>query len=202
VIVAYRKVRPGCKARSGLAWRCFLGFCSASLARRSKNELSILRAFHIHFAPCPPCVWREGVRPVLPTSALWLIATLISVFVGHLIVSPVMRCMERLLRLRPHGLFEPLDLWVGGTERAVATTLIFYAPKYLAAFIGGWVVLKFALGWQRERTGRMHVPEVVVTHSFLALGGNVISFAIAVVVGVLFHPASLDAWSEAPPIPF
>ena len=122
---------------------------------------------------------------------------------GHLIISPIMRSMERLLRLRPRRLFEPLDLWVGGAERAVATTLVFYAPKYLAAFIGGWVVLKFALGWQRERAGTLRVPEVVVTHSFLALGGNVISFAIAILIGVLLHPQSLNTWAESsPPIPF
>jgi hypothetical protein len=137
---------------------------------------------------------------VLPNYALWLIATFISVSIGHLILNPTMRWMERWCGLRQRGRFEPLDLWVGGLERAVATTLVFYAPKYLAAFIGGWIVLKFALGWQRDTGAR--VPEETVTRSFLALGGNVISFAIAVVVGVLFHPASLDAWSEAPPIPF
>ncbi|MFZ0149120.1 MAG: hypothetical protein WBG18_23230 [Xanthobacteraceae bacterium] len=138
----------------------------------------------------------------MPNYALWLIATVISVVGGHLILIPTMGWMERWYRLKQRRRFEPLDLWVGGLERAVATTLVFYAPKYLATFIGGWVVLKFALGWQRERAGRVHAPEVVITRSFLALGGNVISFGIAVVVGVLFHPASLDVWSEASPIPF
>jgi hypothetical protein len=138
----------------------------------------------------------------VPVVALWLTATCISVVVGHAILAPAMRGMEGCLRLKQRPLFEPLDLWVGGTERAVATTLVFYGPKYLAAFIGGWVLLKFALGWQRQGTGRSRLPEEVVSRSFLSLGGNAISFAIAVVVGVLLHPQSLDAWSEAPPIAF
>ena len=138
----------------------------------------------------------------MPGYVIWLIAVFLSVVIGHLILAPTMRGMERWQRLKQRRVFEPLDLWIGSLERATATTLVFYAPKYLAAFIGGWVVLKFALGWQRQGAGRARIPEEVVTRSFLSLGGNVISFAIAIVVGVLAHPDALDAWSGSPSIPF
>jgi hypothetical protein len=109
--------------------------------------------------------------------------------------------MERWYRLKQRPRFEPLDLWLGGAERAIATTLVFYAPKYLVVFIGAWVALKLALGWQR-RAGSTRVPEEVITRSLLSLAGSATSFAIAAVVGVLFHREALDAWSTSPPIPF
>jgi hypothetical protein len=46
--------------------------------------------------------------------------------------------------------FAPLDFFVGGTERCVATTLVLLAPNYLAPFIGGWIALKFAANWKRQ----------------------------------------------------
>jgi hypothetical protein len=49
----------------------------------------------------------------------------------------------------------PLVDWMsffgGVTERSVALTLVLWAPAYLPTFIGGWVLLKFAIGWQRDR---------------------------------------------------
>ena len=80
--------------------------------------------------------------------------------------------------------------FIGATERAVALTLVLWAPAYLPAFIGGWVVLKFALGWQRVTEDRQ-----VTTQSHLALIGNVISFAIPIAVGLALYPEALNAWA-------
>ena len=66
------------------------------------------------------------------------------------------------------------------------------APPYVPTFIGGWVVLKFALGWRRARHS-----EQVETGSFLALIANVISFAIAVGVGLALNPKALEFWATA-----
>jgi hypothetical protein len=85
---------------------------------------------------------------------------------------------------------EWLDLLVGATERFVALTLVICAPPYLPAFIGGWVALKFALGWQREARG-----DEVQRGSLLAMIGNVLSFAIAVGVGLALNPKALEVWA-------
>jgi hypothetical protein len=89
------------------------------------------------------------------------------------------------------------DFWMllifGSTERAVALTLVLMAPAYLPAFIGGWVLLKFALGWQRERNDEQ--DRQVATQSFVALIGNVISFAIPIAVGLALYPEALNAWA-------
>ena len=65
----------------------------------------------------------------------------------------------------------PFIDWIGffgsATERAVALTLVLKAPPYLPAFIGGWVLLKFAIGWQREKRDDDDEKEVA-TQSFLA----------------------------------
>jgi hypothetical protein len=87
----------------------------------------------------------------------------------------------------------PRDLpafYGGAVERLVALTLVLWAPPYLPSFIGGWVLLKFAIGWQREGYGGKDEDEVAKGR-FLALIGNVLSFAIAIGVGVFLNPAAL-----------
>ncbi|MGC2075284.1 MAG: hypothetical protein WA728_04465 [Xanthobacteraceae bacterium] len=86
--------------------------------------------------------------------------------------------------------------FIGGTERAVALTLYLLAPRYLAAFIGGWILLKFALGWQRTPPG----PNIA-SGSLLAMIGNVLSFAIAIAGGYYLHPGTLDYFGISGPIP-
>lgn len=87
----------------------------------------------------------------------------------------------------------PFSEWsvffIGVTERAVALTLVLMAPPYLPVFIGGWVVLKFALGWQREK------DKNAAAGSMLALIGNVLSFAVAVAVGAALNPQALVVWA-------
>jgi hypothetical protein len=67
---------------------------------------------------------------------------------GYVIVGAYLYCVRRVLGMKSKS-FQLLDLLVGCTERAVALTLVLWAPPYVPTFIGGWVLLKFALGWQR-----------------------------------------------------
>ena len=66
------------------------------------------------------------------------------------------RSLARLLDRRP--------------ERAVATTLVAFAPSYLATFIGGWVALKFAANWKRQSDN----DPASAQGSLLFLIGNVV----------------------------
>jgi hypothetical protein len=92
-----------------------------------------------------------------------------------------------------HKFTEWSVFFVGLTERAVALTLVIFAPPYLPSFIGAWVALKFALGWKRVDYG-----PPTATGSLLALIGNVLSFAVPIAVGVIFlNPDALHAWATA-----
>jgi hypothetical protein len=66
----------------------------------------------------------------------------------------------------------------------------------LTAFIGGWVLLKFAIGWQREKRDDDDEKEVA-TQSFLALIGGVLSFSIAIAIGIFLNPNALEVWKNA-----
>ena len=91
--------------------------------------------------------------------------------------------------------FDWLAFLVGAVERFVALTLVLGAPPYLPPFIGGWILLKFAIGWQREGYGGKGEGEVA-KERFLALIGNVLSFAIAIFVGWLLNPQALEIWAK------
>jgi hypothetical protein len=54
------------------------------------------------------------------------------------------------------------------------------------------VLLKFALGWQREKNS-----SEVMTDSMLALIGSVLSFATAIAVGVYLNRHAIDVWATA-----
>ena|SRR5436190_815854 len=115
--------------------------------------------------------------------------------VGGLVVAA---CLygTRWLVLKKKPDFFDLPAFLGGAvERAVALTLMLLAPPYLPPFIGGWVLLKFAIGWQREGYGGKGEGEVAKGR-FLALIGNVLSFAWAIFVGVLLNPAALEIWAK------
>jgi hypothetical protein len=123
------------------------------------------------------------------------IAYLVACFAGHLVVAVLLYGMRRAtLKRRPEfsDLWELSVFFIGVTERAVALTLVLWAPPYLPTFIGGWVALKFALGWQRERK-----TSEALTASMLALIGNVLSFAIAIGVGVVLNPEAIFVWATA-----
>lgn len=115
-----------------------------------------------------------------------LAAYFVSIFGGWLVAGACVYGMRQSIQ-SPREFFRWLDLWVGGTERAVATTFAIWAPHLLPAFAGGWIALKLALNWQRRSD-----PDVYRI-SLVALVGSVISFAIAIGVALVVHPASLAA---------
>lgn len=127
--------------------------------------------------------------PVDRLPALFLAGYTASIFGGWLIAGTCVYVM-RLSIGYPRRFFRWLDLWVGGTERAVATTLTIWCPHLLPAFVGGWVVIKLALNWQRQNT------EGVQRISLVALVGSVVSFAVAIGVALMLHPSSLDDLSK------
>jgi len=108
---------------------------------------------------------------------------------GHYPVSWALRGLRRISGQPDKP--APLDFWLGTTERLVATTLVIYAPRYVPAFIGAWVAFKIAANWQR-------MPSSGVTRqgTLIALMGNVFSFAIAVIAGVIANPDALRIWNE------
>jgi hypothetical protein len=127
------------------------------------------------------------------TREAWIVVAYLGVCVGGWLVVAVCLYVMRWLVL-PELNWSKFSDWPaffgGAVERAVALTLVLWAPPYLASFIGGWVLLKFAIGWQREERS-----EAVAKGSFLALIGNVISFAIAIAGGVLLNPKALEIWA-------
>ena len=84
------------------------------------------------------------------------------------------------------------DAWIGGTERAIVTTLVWFAPGYVAPFIGTWVVLKIAANWGRLKGD---APEIREGH-LIALIGNACSFAVAIAFGLLLNPGALAYWAK------
>jgi hypothetical protein len=101
---------------------------------------------------------------------------------GHYLVAYSMYFMRWLVSLDTDPSHDWMSFLIGFTERAVALTLIVWAPRYLVTFIGGWVLLKFAIGWQRTPLNAM-----VARGSLLALIGNVLSFAVAIAGGLYLN---------------
>ncbi len=128
-----------------------------------------------------------------------------SVFVAHVVGGIILYLMRlatykfgtdekdskgRIIKKRPVVFmesFEPMNLWVGGVERLVATTLVVWWIAYLPAFIGGWIALKFAANWKRFRNDTIYVRE----GSLMSLVGSVISIAMAIVAGVAIYPDAI-----------
>jgi hypothetical protein len=113
-----------------------------------------------------------------------ILGYLVSVFGGWLVVGGVMYLVRRQIGY-PRPFYKPLDLWLGGVERAIATTLTIFAPNLLAAFVGGWVVLKMATNWQRS--SEPNASQL----GLAALIGSAFSFSVAIAVGLALYPASL-----------
>jgi hypothetical protein len=94
--------------------------------------------------------------------------------------------------------FRPADIYVGFTERAIATTLYIFAPTALALFIGGWVAAKIAGSWTHRQ--KQHYIQA----QKLFLVGNALSFGLAIWAGHLYRPESIAAFRptvEAAPSP-
>jgi hypothetical protein len=126
-----------------------------------------------------------------PDPSQIIVAYLISILAGHFIVDAILRLARWHLGHRDKGKFS--DIWIGGTERAIATTLVWFAPGYVAPFIGAWIALKIAANWGRLKGDSR---EVRLGH-LIALIGNAWSFAVAIVAGVLLlNPGALAVWAK------
>jgi len=76
--------------------------------------------------------------------------------------------------------------FVGATERFAATTLAAFAPAQLASFIAGWVALKYAVNWQKKPDNKAR------ENSLFAIIGTVLSFAIAIGIGLAITPDNIS----------
>jgi hypothetical protein len=110
-----------------------------------------------------------------------------SVFGGYWLVGAFMHFMRSWIipNHKETTQSKRMVFFVGATERLVATTLIIFAPAYLAPFIGGWVALKYAANWQKKEETNAR------EHSLFAMIGTVLSFAIAIGAGLFIN--NLDA---------
>jgi hypothetical protein len=120
--------------------------------------------------------------------AAYALAYFISVVGGYFVLLAIMSLIRKTTR-QPMK-HRAIDFWVGGTERAVATTLVIIAPPYVGLFIGAWVALKMAANWQRRESS-----DLVRTATMTALLGSVFSFAVAICAGLLVNPGALAVWA-------
>ena len=120
---------------------------------------------------------------------LWLGACVLSALLGDWLAENSVRLLREKAKLKHEK--NELVFWLGATERAAATTLVVFAPSYLPAFIGGWVALKFAVGWQRYN------EPAEAGRAMIALIANVISFAVAIGMGLVVDHSALDIWAKA-----
>jgi hypothetical protein len=119
----------------------------------------------------------------------------ISIVGGWLLVEFCVEQMRKAVNPPNWHVFPGLVFWVGGTERAIATTIVIFAPKLLPAFAGGWVALKFAANWQRK-TIEGSDNERIAQQSLIALVASSISMAVATASGFLLHPEAVAMLSN------
>ena len=67
----------------------------------------------------------------------YIIAYFLSIVGGHVALVQIMKTIRRTSGQPDKS--KALDFWLGGTERAVATTMVIIAPAYLGGFIIAWV---------------------------------------------------------------
>ncbi|MEP7031389.1 MAG: hypothetical protein ABI830_10690 [Pseudolabrys sp.] len=113
------------------------------------------------------------------------VAYFLSIVVGSVIVNQCLYFIRKTSGVPQSG-FKWLDFWIGGTERAIATTLYLLAQQHLPVFIGGWVALKFAANWKRQR-----YSQKVSTGTLISLIGNALSFSIAIASGWLVQSKTI-----------
>lgn len=118
-------------------------------------------------------------------------AYFVSTFVVFVVVGLVLKFMRWTANIRGDS-FGWLTFWVGGTERAIAMTLAFFAPNQVPIFIGGWIALKFAAGWKRESP----LQDDVISNSLLSLVGSVWSFGFAMLIAWSIRPDFLVTFAR------
>src|SRR3990167_1087530 len=121
----------------------------------------------------------------------YVLAYVLSVAGGWLIAGVAIHIMRKSICVPRGRFFKWIDVWVGGSERAVATTLLLFAPAQLAVFIGGWMALKLAANWQRSTD-----PDAPQT-TFVAMVGSVVSFSVAIAAPLLLLPDALAPLLQA-----
>ena len=85
-----------------------------------------------------------------------------------------------------------LDWSIGFVERGIATTLIILTPSLAPAFVGGWIVLKFASAWDKRSAGGDAAAENKnAKERMVALIGSVVSLTIGVLGGLIANPSAL-----------
>ena len=115
----------------------------------------------------------------------YLLAYGLSIFAAHIVIGPAIRVMHYTSDAktdhdslnRSYPIYSWQGFWVGGTERAIVTTLVIYSPQNLSIFIGGWVAAKLAAGWSRYSG-----PEYA-SANFISLVGSVLSVSAAIAAG-------------------
>jgi hypothetical protein len=130
------------------------------------------------------------------------LACLISALGGHGVTAAIVKLLRwRLNNWAIARSIKPLPdtdtvwwlaMWIGIAERAIVTALTIWAPSAVAVFVGGWVLLKFAGGWGRIKEQDVHTRSVYM----IGLLGNVVSFSVAIAVGLVVSPNSLAALSS------
>jgi hypothetical protein len=125
---------------------------------------------------------------------VYIAAYILVCIVGNYIVAYIMLFLKWLVGLDTRPIIEWMGFWIGFTERAVALTLVILAPRYLVTFVGGWILLKFAIGWQRTP-----LTPKLARGVQLALIANVLSFGIAIAVGLYLNPTALGYYSALKP---
>lgn len=119
-------------------------------------------------------------------------AYFLSTFVVFGVVGLVLKFMRRTANIEGVS-FGWLTFWVGGTERAVAMTLAFFAPSQVPIFIGGWIALKFAAGWKRQSPLQNND---VISNSLLSLVESVWSFGFAMLIAWSIRPDFLVTFAR------
>ena len=131
----------------------------------------------------------------MPIYLTYIVVYALVLIGGNFLVAGSMHLMRGRVGLKGDAPFhEWSGVFLGLTERAVALTLVISAPRYLAAFIGGWVLLKFAISWQRTP-----LTDRVARGSQLALIGNVVSFAVAIAGGLYLNPNAMTYFGALAP---
>ena len=111
------------------------------------------------------------------TAALIAIVVAVTVPGGWVIVGCVLFLIRKTIKSRDAKYsFEPLDLWLGTTERAIAMSLMICSPGTLPTFIGGWTAAKIAANWARIQP----VDDYARTGQLVALIGSALSFGLAI----------------------
>jgi|GEM_PF-3098424 len=121
---------------------------------------------------------------------VWLLlAAYLFVWIGaHFITGVLMWCMRWTMGMTGKA-WRMMTFYVGGIERMITLTLVLWAPAQVPLFIGGWIALKMAANWQRQKG-----PEAA-QGNLLALVGNALSFSIPIAVGLWLNPTALAAWN-------